>query len=74
MDTRFAEILELKPVQEGLLHFVKQQDVLVVLLTGCRKSLILHDQGFEYPKAAVLVVYPLRAIVDSHFQELKDYG
>ena len=56
-----------------------------VLPTGCRKSLIfqlvpkvcvyLLNQGFEYPKAAILVVVcPLSALIDSHIQELKDYG
>ena len=56
-----------------------------VLPTGCGKSLIfqlvpkvceyLHDHGFEYPKAAILVVVcPLSALIDSHIQELKDHG
>ena len=56
-----------------------------VLPTGCRKSLIfqlvpkvceyLHDHGFEYPKAVILVVVcPLSALIDSHIQELKDHG
>ena len=80
LDTGFTEILESKPVQEeALLHFVKREDVFAVLPTGCGKSLIfqlvpkvceyLHDHGFEYPKAAILVVVcPLSA------QELKDHG
>ena len=35
----------------------------------------LHDQGFEYPKAAILVVVcPLSTLIDSHIQELKDHG
>ena len=86
LDTGFTKILQLKPVQEeALLHFVKREDVFVVLLTGCGKSLIfqlapevcecLHDQGFQYPKAAILVVIcPLSALIDSHIQELKDHG
>ena len=87
LDTGFTEILELKPVQEeALLHFVKREDVFVVLPTGCGKLLIfqhvpkvyecLHDQGFKYPKAAILVVFcPLSALLDSHqIQELKDHG
>ena len=86
MDTGFTEILELKPVQEeALLHFVKREDVFAVLPTECGKSLIfqlvpkvceyLHDHGFEYPKAAILVVVcPLSALIDSHIQELKDHG
>lgn len=67
LDSGFNEIFELKPVQEeALLHFVKREDVFAVLPTGCGKSLIfqlvpkvceyLHDQGFQYPKAAILVV------------------
>lgn len=35
----------------------------------------LHDQGFGYPKAVILVVvFPLSALIDSHNQELKDHG
>ena len=35
----------------------------------------LHDHGFEYPKAAILVVVcPLSSLIDSHIQELKDHG
>ena len=56
-----------------------------VLPTGCGKSLIfqlvpkvceyLHDHGFEYPKAAILVVVcPLSVLIDSHIQELQDHG
>ena len=34
-----------------------------------------HDQGFEYSKAAILVVaYPLSALIDFHIQELKDHS
>ena len=85
LDTGFTEILELKPVQEeALLHFVKREYVFAVLPTECGKSLIfqlvpkvceyLHDHGFEYPKAAILVVVcPLSALIDSHIQELKDH-
>ena len=54
-----------------------------VLPTGCGKSLIfqlvpkvcsyLHDRGFSYPKAAIVVVIcPLYALIDSHILELKD--
>lgn len=75
LDSGFNEIFELKPVQEeALLHFVKREDVFAVLPTGCGKSLIfqlvpkvceyLHDQGFQYPKAAILVVVcPLSALI-----------
>ena len=56
-----------------------------VLPTGCGKSLIfqivpkvcsyLHDRGFSYPKAAIVVVIcPLYALIDSHILELKEPG
>ena len=56
-----------------------------VLPTGCGKSLIfqivpkvcsyLHDRGFSYPKAAIVVVIcPLYALIDSHILELKEHG
>ena len=72
LDSGFTNILELKPVQEALVHFIKRKDVFAVLPTGCGKSLIfqivlrvctyLHDRGFNYPNAAVLVVVcPLTA-------------
>jgi len=81
LDTGFTEILELKPGQEeALLYFVEREGVFAMLPTGCGKSLIfpfvlkvceyLHDQGFEYPRAAILdVVCPLSAPIDSHIQE-----
>ena len=67
LNSGFSEILELRPVQEeALLHLIKSEDVFAVLPTGCGKSLIfqlvpkvcsyLHDRGFSYPKAAILVV------------------
>ena len=35
----------------------------------------LHDRGFNYPKAAVVVlVCPLTALIDSHIKELKDHA
>ena len=86
LDGGFSNILELKPVQEeALLHFIKWKDVFAVLPTGCRKSLIfqivprvsayLHDRGFNYPKAAVLVVVSsLTALIDAHIKELKDHA
>ena len=56
-----------------------------VLPTGSGKSLIfqlvpkvcsyLHDRGFSYPKAAIVVVFcPLNALIDSHILELKEHG
>ena len=53
-----------------------------VLPTGCSKSLIfqllpkvcsyLHDRGFSYPKAAIVVV--ICPLIDSHILELKEHG
>ena len=86
LNSGFSEILELRPVQEeALLHFIKREDVFAVLPTGCGKSLIfqlvpkvcsyLHDRGFSYPKAAIVVVIcPLNALIDSHILELKEHG
>ena len=35
----------------------------------------LHDRGFIYPKAAIVVVIcPLNALIDSHILELKEHG
>ena len=56
-----------------------------VLPTECGKSSIfqivpkvcsyLHDRGFSYPKAAIVVVIcPLYAFIDSHILELKEHG
>ena len=68
----------------ALLHFIKREDVFAVLPTGCGKSLIfqlvpkvrsyLHDRGFSYPKAAIVVVIcPFYALIDSHILELKEH-
>ena len=85
LNSEFSEILELRPVQEeALLHFIKE-DVFAVLPTGCGKSLTfqlvpkvcsyLHDCGFSYPKAAIIVfIFPLNALIDSHILELKEHG
>ena len=35
----------------------------------------LHDERFNYPKVAVLVVVcPLTALIDAHIKELKDHA
>ena len=39
-------------------------------LRTCAQSLWI----FEYPEAAILVVFPLSALIDSHIQELNDHG
>ena len=76
----------MRPVQEeALLHFIKREDVFAVLPTGCGKSLIfqfvpkvcsyLHDRGFSYPKAAIVVVIcSLNVLIDSHILELREHG
>ena len=80
--SKFLEIRQLKPFQEEVLFkFIQREDMLSVLPAGCsNKSLIfqvvpvvcsyLHDQGFNYPKNAVLVVIcPLSSLIESHIQE-----
>ena len=86
LNSGFSEILELRPVQEeAFLHFINREDVFAVLPTGCGKSLIfqlvpkvcsyLHDRGFSYPKAAIVVVIcPSNALIDSHILQLKENG
>ena len=86
LDSCFSNILELKPVQEeAWLHFIKRKDVFAVLPAGCgnylifqivpRVSAYLHDQEFNYPKVAVLVVVcPLTALIDAHIKGLKDHA
>lgn len=77
---------QLKPVQEeALLQFIRQKDVFCVLPTGCGKSSIfqlvplvcvyLHNEKFNYPeKPILLAICPLSALVESHIQELANYG
>ena len=82
LNSVFSEILELRPVQEeALLHFIKREDVFAVLPNGCGQTSdisvcsYLHDRGFSYPKAAIIVVIcPLNALIDSHILELKEHG
>ncbi|CAH3166206.1 unnamed protein product, partial [Porites evermanni] len=65
--------------------FIRRKDVFCVLPTGCGKSLIfqlvplvcayLHNEKFNYPeKPILLVICPLSALVESHIQELANYG
>ena len=81
--SKFSNIRQLKPVQEEVL--LECKDVFSVLPTGCGKSLIfqlvpsvcsyLHDEGFDYPKNAILVmICPLRSLIDSHIEELAEHG
>lgn len=72
----------MKSVQEkALLHFVKRENAAdwmpeIMIFQLVRKvCAYLHDQGFAYPKAAILnVIGPLSALIDSHIQQHKDHG
>ena len=86
LSSKFENVRQLKPVQEeALLQFIRRKDVFCVLPTGCGKSLIfqlvplvcayLHNEKFNYPeKPILLVICPLSALVESHIQELANYG
>ena len=86
LSSKFENVRQLKPVQEEeLLQFIRRKDVFCVLPTGCGKSLIfqmvplvcayLHNEKFNYPeKPILLVICPLSALVESHIQELANYG
>ena len=76
LSSRFENVRQLKPVQEeALLQFIRRKDVFCVLPTGCGKSLIfqlvplvrayLHNEKFNYPE---------KPMVESHIQELANYG
>ena len=67
------------------MQFIRRKDVFCLLPTGCGKSLIfqlvplvsayLHNEKFNYPeKPKLLVICPLSALVESHIQELPNYG
>ena len=86
LSSKFENVTQLKPVQEeALLQFIRRKDVFCVLPTGCGKSLIfqlvplvcayLHNEKFNYPeKPILLMICPLSALVESHIQELANYG
>ena len=86
LGSKFENMRQLKPVQEeALLQFIHRQDVFCVLPTRCGKSLIfqliplvcvyLHNEKFNYPeKPILLVICLLSALVESHIQELANYG
>ena len=86
LSSKFENGRQLKPVQEeALLQFIRRKEVFCVLSTGCGKSLTfqlvllvcayLQNEKFNYPeKPILLVICPLSALVESHIQELANYG
>ena len=84
--SKFENVRQLKPAQEeALLQFIRRKDVFCVLPTGCGKSLIfqlvplvcayLHTEKLNSSeKPILLVICPLSALVESHIQELANYG
>ena len=86
LSSKVSNVEQLKPVQEeALFKFVEPRDVFCVLPTSCGKSSIfqlvplvcayLHKEGFDYPKKPILsVIFPLSSLVESHIQELANYG
>ena len=86
LDERFPEIESLTEHQrEALLAVINRKDVFAILPTGHGKSIIfqlLPDvckylclSGYSYPHhAIILVVCPLKSLVDSHLRELRNRG
>ena len=82
LENRFPEIKELTEEQsKALFGLLNREDVFAILPTGHGKSIIfqlltafcqdLHLRGYEYPRnVIVLVVCPLKSLVDSHIREL----
>ena len=86
LEERFSEIESLtKHQKKALLAVINYKDVLTILPAGHGKSIIfqlLPDvckylclSGFSYPHhAVILVVCPLKSLVDSHIRELRNRG
>ena len=86
LPTRFPEIKCMTSVQKRAFYaLANRRDVFAILPTGHGKSLIfqlipdvlfeLNARGLPYPKQPiVLVVCPLRSLVDSHIRELTKRG
>ena len=86
LEERFPEIESLTEHQKKALHAViNRKDVFAILPTGHGKSIIfqlLPDvckylclPGYSYPHhAIILVVCPLKSLVDSHIRELLNRG
>ena len=86
LEQRFPEIESLSDHQrKALFGVVRRQDVFAILPTGHGKSIIfqllpdvckeLSLRGYAYPRhAIVLVVCPLKSLVESHIRELEKRG
>ena len=86
LEERFPEIEILTEHQKKALHAViNRKDVFAILPTGHGKSIIfqllpdvckyLHLSGYSFPhRAIILVVCPLKSLVDSHIRELRNRG
>ena len=87
LDERFPEVESLTEQQKKALFAVlmSRKDVFTILQTGHRKSIIfqllpdvckyLPLRGYSYPRhAIILVVCPLKSLVDSHIRELSNCG
>ncbi len=84
--THFPGIEALKPQQEeAIIKFMQRRDVFAVLPTGWGKSLIFqivpalcsyfHEKGLPFAhQVIVLVVCPLKSLVESHIKELDNLG
>ena len=86
LEERFPEIESLTEHQKkALLAVIHRKDVFARLPTGHGKSIIfqllpdvckyLYLSGYCYPhRAIILVVCPLKSLVDSHIRELRNRG
>ena len=87
LEKRFPEIENLTELKKkALLAVINRKDVLAILPTGHHgKSMIsqllpdickyLYLSGYLYPHhAIILVVCPLKSLVDSHIRELRNRG
>lgn len=86
LEKRFPEIENLTDHQKkALLAVINRKDVFAILPTGHGKSIIfqllpdickyLYLSGYSYPNhAIILIVCPLKSLVDSNIRELQNRG
>ncbi|XP_022787695.1 Bloom syndrome protein homolog [Stylophora pistillata] len=86
LENRFPEIDQLTNKQnDALFALLNREDVFGILPTGHGKSIIfqlladfchvLSLRGYDYPRnAIVLVICPLKSLIDSHIRELHYHG